>query len=328
MKKFNNISYKLVAHAPRVLLFTLFLFILASCEKIITVDLPPTKDKIVVDGRIEAGIAPYIILTHNMPYFGNTDLSSIQKIFIHDAVIKVSDGVHTATLTEYCSQSISDSLLPIVARFTGVSVDFLRGFNYCIYTTFDPSIFGVIGKRYNLTVESEGKTLTASTQILRPVRLDSLWPRYTRANQKGDSLGFIWAHLSDPQDEQNNYRWLAMRKRKDFSFVPPIGSVFDDKFVNGKSFDFAYNRGSLQNAPADGPDERSGYFRRGDTVIVKFCSIDRASYNYFFQMDQVIMNSGSPFANPSSVPTNVSPASEALGIWCSYGASLQTVIFK
>ena len=311
------------------LLSIVYCLLFSSCQKVITVEIPAAQQKIVVDGRIEAGICPYVILTHNMPYFGNTDLTSIEKLFLHNATIKVSDGIKTVTLTEYCSKDIPDSLLPIVAAFTGVDSTFLRNFNYCIYTTFDPSMLGVTGRTYNLTVDVEGKTLTSSTQILTAIPLDSLWSKYAKVNAQGDSLGFIWAHLSDPASDKNAYRWLAMRRGKDFSFVPPPGAAFDDKYINGKSFDFAYNRGKVQNSSAiDDQNEESGYFKRGDTVIVKFCTIDRASFDFFRQMDELTYNQGNPFAAPSSVPTNIRPSADALGLWCGYGVATHTVICK
>lgn len=325
-------DYKLLATGLRLLFCLLsaaYCLLFSSCQKTITVEIPPAKEKIVVDGRIEAGISPYVILTHNMPYFGNTDLTSIEKLFIHNAVIKVSDGTNTATLTEYCSKSIPDSLLPIVAAFTGVDSTFLRNFNYCIYTTFDPSMMGVTGKTYNLTVDVDGKTLTSSTKILPAIPLDTLWCKYEKTNVAGDSLGFIWGHLTDPVSESNAYRWLAMRQGKDFSFVPPPGAAFDDKFINGQSFDFAYNRGKVQNSTApDDQNEESGYFKRGDTVVVKFCTIERAAYNFFRQVDELTYNQGNPFASPSSVPTNLYPSADALGLWCAYGVATHTVICK
>ncbi|HNO71102.1 MAG TPA: hypothetical protein PKO16_04945, partial [Bacteroidia bacterium] len=65
-----------------------FLMILPSCQKEIEVSIPFIEQKVVVDGRIEQGIPPYVILTKNMPYFGTTDLNAIENAFIHNAVVK------------------------------------------------------------------------------------------------------------------------------------------------------------------------------------------------------------------------------------------------
>lgn len=313
---------------PFFLLLPLLLFI-SACQKEIEVDLPIPAPKIVVEGKIEPGVPPYVILTYNLPYFGNLDINAIQNSFIHDATITVSDGINSVVLTEYCSQSLPDSLLPFMAAFTGVDTFSLKNFNYCVYTTFDPSSFGQIGKTYSLNIIAEGKTLTSNTAILPAVPLDSVWCRYEKANLVGDSLGFVWAHLTEPAAESNAYRWLAKRNNKDFSFVAPPGAALNDKYVNGQSFDFAFSRGAVQNSQAeDDSNEEQGYFKAGDTVVVKFCTIDYAAYNFYRSLDIVLNNDGNPFASPSSVESNVFPKGDALGLWCGYGVSTHTVICK
>ncbi len=303
----------------------------ASCQKEIKVKLPDAKQKICVDGRIEPGMPPYVILTHNMPYFGPTDINALQQMFVHDAVVTISNGSTTVTLIEYCTQSLPDSILPIVAAFTGVDTASLKNFNYCLYTTFNNAVWGTAGTTYNLTVDVEGKHLTASTSILTPIPLDRLWTKYYKTNTAGDSLGFVQAHLTDPTVAGNAYRWLAMRKGRDQSFVAPTGSANDDKFFNGQSFDFEYSRGVApgSNLPEDSYDSGEyGWFKQGDTVIVKFCTIDRASFDFFRGEDVALSSQGNPFAAPSSVPANIYPRTDALGLWCGYGTSLDTVIFK
>ena len=312
--------------AISLIAFTAFLY---SCQKEIKVDLPETKKKICVEGKIEPGYPPYVILTYNMPYFGPKDVNAMQNIFVHNAVVNVSNGTTTVALTEYCTQNLPDSILPIVAAFTGVDTASLKAFNYCLYTTFNTAVWGVTGATYNLSISADGKSLTSTTSILTPIPLDSIWYKYIKANVDGDSLGYVFAHLTDPSVSGNCYRWLAMRQGKDYSFVAPPGSVFDDKFINGQSFDFAYNRGSVPNSTAeDDNNEEEGYFKIGDTVIVKYCTIDRATFDFFRQVDVAVYSQGNPFSAPSSVPTNVYPREDALGIWCGYGTYLDTVILK
>ena len=45
-------------------------------------------------------------------------------------------------------------------------------------------------------------------------------------------------------------------------FIAPSGSVFEDKFINGKAFDFAYNRGHLPNSTAsEDENEEAGFYK-------------------------------------------------------------------
>jgi len=292
-----------------VIPFILYLipFFLPSCQKEVNLDLPALKNKIVVDGRIEQGMPPYVILTNNMSYFDSTDLNSIQNMFIHGAVINVSDGTNSVALTEYSSKSVSGPLLAAISAFTGIDTFTLHTFNYSIYTTLNTFIYGQVGKTYSLTIITDGKTLTSTSSIAQPVKLDSVWWKVA----KDDTLGFIWSHLSEPAQSGNAYRWLAKNFKWDFSFRAPPGAAFDDKFINGQNLDFGY-----------------GYYTKGDTVAVKFCCIDQAAVNFFRQMDIVVNSQGNPFAAPSSIPTNIYPQNEALGIWCGYSSSGDTIVCK
>jgi len=319
----------------KLLRFTLYfalcaLYFFSACQKEITVALPEPKQKICVEGKIEPGLPPFVILTHNIPYFGPTSFTALQNMFVHDAVVKVN-GV---TLTEYCSQSLPASVKPLISALIGVDTASLEQFNYCLYTytiplIFDTTMWGEINTTYNLTIDAEEKHLTSTTSILTPIPLDNVWYKYLKANDAGDSLGYVFAHLTDPPVEGDCYRWLTMRKGKDFSFIAPPGSAFDDKYINGQSFDFAYNRGHLQNSQAEEDNnEEHGFFKIGDTVIVKYCTIDNASFKFFRDMDVVLNSEGNPFASPASVPSNVYPREDALGVWCGYGVYMDTVVFK
>jgi hypothetical protein len=149
-----------------------------------------------------------------------------------------------------------------------------------------------------------------------------------------DSLGFIWAHLTDPDTIGNCYRWFAQRinhypgtnEMKDPYFIAPIGSTTEDKFFNGKSFDFGYNRGNLPNSDKDDDnnDERF-YFKRGDTVVVRFTTIDRANFEFWRNQETQVSNNGNPFSNPQPIKSNINGG---LGVWGAYGVSYDTVIAK
>ena len=138
-----------------------------------------------------------------------------------------------------------------------------------------------------------------------------------------DSLGFIWAHLTDPSGLGNNYRWLAKRIGKDNDYIAPFGSAFDDKFINGQSFPLAYPRGQTENSTAvDDNNEERNYFKKDDSVHVKFCTIGETEMHFFRAFEAESANSGNPFAAPTTVPTNITGDAPALGIWCGYGSSI------
>jgi len=282
-------------------LLALFSIIITSCEKDITVDLPIPESKIVVDGYVEPGSPVYVILTRNSPYFSpigvNTLINSVEK----GATVTVSDGTITTPLIE------------IDTTINGFQVSGLY---------IAPTMVGEMGKKYFLTVVSKkGETLTAATNLLDSIPLDSVWFKLTENN---DTLGFVWAHLSDPDTTGNSYRWFAKRIGKDADFIAPFGSVFDDRFINAQSFDFAYNRGSIPNSTAlDDTNEEAGFFKKGDSIVVKFCSIDRGVYEFWRDAETQIGNQGSPFASPSNIKSNVTGG---LGVFAAYSAVYRTLV--
>ena len=70
-------------------------------------------------------------------------------------------------------------------------------------------------------------------------------------------------------------------------------------------------------------DER-GYFKKGDTIAVKFCAIDQNVFKFVLESENQVSSTGSPFASPSNVTSNISNG--ALGIWAGYGATFDTLI--
>jgi hypothetical protein len=190
---------------------------------------------------------------------------------------------------------------------------------------------GEYEKYYELSISVNGKTYISRTKIPAPVKLDTVWYKV----QEQDTLGFAWAHLTDPDTLGNAYRWFAKRINlnskgvpKDNYYVAPFGSVFDDKFINAKSFDFAYDRGHppSQEGVASEPGEVQHYFKPWDTIAIKFCTIDYGVFQFLRLYESVIFNNGNPFASPASVPSNISGG--ALGVWAGYGISNDTIFGK
>jgi hypothetical protein len=286
------------------LIVLLILFILQSCEKNVTVEIPESEPLLVVEGYIENGKNPIMVLSRTLPFFGSINTSTVFQQTVQGALVIVSDGVITDTLDQ----------LPGIGVYTS------------------SAITGQENRSYSLRVEAEGKVLTSITHIPASIALDSVW---FEVNGTRDSLGFAWAHLTDPDTLGNHYRWFAQRinsytfgdqigRQKDSALIAPNGSVFEDKFINGKSFDLGYQRGSHRNSTKEDDlnDERF-FFKRGDTIVVKFCTLDRAHFEFWRTEETQVSNNGNPFASPAPVRGNISGG---LGIWGGYAATFDTII--
>lgn len=278
-----------------ILLFNLLL-VVSGCKKNIDVKIPDYVQKLVVEGRIEAGAKPSVYLSYTAPYFGNV-ATNLEDLAVKGALVTVSDGSTTDTLKD----------------------PFGKGYFY-----FAGNMVGAVGNTYLLTIVLNGKTYTASTTIYPQVKLDSLWFKVLR----DDSLGFVYAHITEPGHTKDNYRWFAKRIGKDNDFIAPLGSAFDDKFINGKSFDFAYDRGVLQNSTAtDDLNNEKGFFKLNDEVVVKFCTIGDVEFRFFRSYDANHISNGNPFAAPYNLESNIQ-GENVLGVWCGYNPWTDTLTCK
>lgn len=314
--KINQVNY-LVAVAG--ILFLAF----SSCTQDITVDIPAPQAKIVVEGSIEQGLPPIISLTSTVPFYGEVNFNELDNYYVHDALVTVSDGINTVVLTEYCLADLPEEILPLIAGFLGVDLDTTGDFavNICLYTvpdifTGDPEFVGEIGKTYSLNVQHGENSVSSSTVILPPVPPDSIYFK-PHDDPLNDTLVRLYIHLTDPPAQGDFYRYFT--KRNNEGFYSGFSSVFDDNLINGQSFDFTVDRGF--NPTEDFDPEVYGYFWTGDTVILKWCTVDYAAFN-FWRTLEFDGGSDGPFSSATIAQTNIIGG---LGIWCGYGVSYDTL---
>ena len=309
---------------------------LLSCEKEITVDLPTVPSEVVVEASIYQDQPPIVMLTWSQGYFDPLDLNSLANMFVHDAIVVIKTNNLTDTLTELCTDNLTPEQLEAAAQGLGIPASSLQALHLCVYSSF--SLVGVIGGEYTMTISKDNHRLTASTKINTPVPLYNLYFAAPSGNPL-DSLGFIYGNIDDPDTLGNAYRWFAKRinryptwtpdadlrgTQKDFGYIAPFGSVADDSFFNGLNFEFNYYRGrEVNSSKFDDQNSESGFFKRGDTVAVRGCSMDHRAFDFFFSMENQVANQGSPFGLPSNVKSNVSGG---LGVFVGYGAVYDTVI--
>ena len=304
----------------------LFLF---SCEKEIEIELPETPPKLVVEGKIETGQFPIILLSKSTGYFDPTDAVSIANSYVKDATITISNGTTTETMLKICSSTLTPAQKEALSNQLGIPRQLLDANDICGFTSL--TMPGEAGKSYTITIDWEGEQYVSTTEVPNSIPLDSTW---FKIQGDRDSLGFLWAELDEPATLGDRYRWFAKRinsykhgvltgQQKDNGFLAPFGSVFEDKFINGIKFEFGYQRASETQKEDDLAPERN-FFKVGDTVVIKFCTIDEGVFQFVDKSDRQVQSNGSPFAAPSNVPSNISNG--GLGIWAGYGTYFDTVV--
>jgi hypothetical protein len=288
-------------------------FGLNSCEKDITVDLPSAEKKLVVDGAIFEGEFPYVALTYSFPFFEPlnfdvSDIAQLEKYLLLDAIVTVSDGFQT----EYLTLRIDTTKFPPILYF-------------------GDTIKGEPGKTYTLKISGKGKSYSAVTTIPMTVQLDSInW----KADGNLDSLGPGRLYFQDPPAYGNIYRLFC--KRQGYrSYVPTFSpSTIDDQLYNGQYIEYPFYRPDafsrafgLQDSLTQQEKDERGYWKKGDSIYVKFCVIDRASFNYIRTYEQAASTSGNPFSNPTTVKSNIQ-GDAVTGGWCGYSVYKTAIIAK
>ena len=283
----------------RVFVSILFFLALVGCTRDVDIDIANADEKIVVEGRIETGGVAEVYLTKSFFIFEEFNANDLSEHLITNAFVTISNGL------------VIDTLIP--------QID-LTSFPPLVYTTSSPSFLGVENGTYNLKIVVEGKILTSTTTIPNKVKLDSVWIR----EENGiPGKGFVWAHLSDPDTLGNGYRW-EQKLTTETKFVSPVGSTYDDKIVNGKSFDFLSQKPFDTNN--DSLDRTTAfYYDITDTVIIKFSAIDKASFDFWRTLDVSKSNNGNPFAAPITPVTNINGG---LGVFAGYAVSYDTAVYK
>ncbi|MES2431341.1 MAG: DUF4249 domain-containing protein [Bacteroidota bacterium] len=281
----------------------LLLIFLSGCEKDINFELNNAPDVLVVDGNIENDKPPVIVLTKSFDFFSNINPSLLVGSFIHGADVLISNGTVTDTLKEYT--------LPLNS-----------GYSYSYYSIdpLSPTAFlGEFDKTYSLKISAEGKEYIAQTTLPALEKTpDSLW--WKKAPFSDDSSKVIvMVEASDPKGLGNYVRYFT--KKNSGNFLPGENSVFDDNIIDGITYQLQVDPGVDRNNKVDFD---SNYFKRGDTVTLKLCNIDKATYTFWSSWEFAQQSIGNPFSQPNKVIGNISNG--ALGAFYGYSAFYKTLI--
>lgn len=292
-----------------LLVLALVAFFYTSCEKEVNINLNTGAPKLVIEGQIENGNYPVVVVTRSIGYFSRIDLSILEDAFIHDAVITVSDGINNITLREYSL----DTGITGTTKFYLYTVDTsdLAALNFR----------GVFERQYKLTVSHEGNTYEAVTKIPNVKPVDSVWFRRPSGEPRVETAMLMFVKFQDPDTPGNYLRYFTRRNSE--LFLPSFQSVFEDDIVNGTVID-SLNLAAGYNRTREPNLDSLGWFFRGDTVTLRWCAIDRGVYDFFRTFEYATGTVGNPFAAPVNVQTNIRGG--AIGVWAGYGSTYTTTV--
>ena len=290
----------------KIPLLLIIVLCFSSCEKNIDFNLQNADNVLVVDAQIENGKAPVVVLTKSLDYFGAISPEILANSFVHNAAVTISNGTLTHKLKEY--------LVPLGG-----------GYSYSFYSIDSANLatafVGAFNKSYTLNISAAGKDYAAKTTIPLLVKYpDTLWfkraPLNTDTNKR-----VLMTRTTDPPGLGNYIRYYTKKNRG--NFLPGENSVFDDAIIDGTTYEVQVDPGIDRNNPISAD---SNFFRKGDTVTVKICNIDKPSYTFWSTWEFAQQSIGNPFSQPNKVIGNINNG--ALGAFCGYAAWYQTLIAK
>ena len=286
----------------RYLIIALLCLSVGSCEKDITIQLDPSVSRLVVDATIENGRPPMVFLSKSLDYFSKIDPAVLSSSFVRNAKVRISDGSTEVLLKE---DSIKNT----------------AGNKIFFYTTSGPSLsfLGKLKSSYSIVIEAEGKVYNASTTIPETTRkIDSLWWEKVPLAKDSNRVKVV-IRATDRPGLGDYIRFFTKVGQQ--PFLPGFNSVFDDQVIDGQQYTIPVDKGFDKNTQFS---DSTSYFKRGDTVMIKVCNIDKQTYDFWRTSEFNFQSVGNPFSSPIRILSNIS--NDALGYFGGYGCQYKTII--
>ncbi len=275
------------------------ILVLSGCTKDIDIEMPEYEEMVMVEGWIINGMPANVILTRNFKFNEPAGTQLYEDSFINGAVITITDK-------EGKSEILSE--IP--------SYDSIKDYTGYMYVGKD--LVGIPGEEYGLTIEIEGKNISASTVVPPQVPVIEIWQE-PHPDADNDSMKIVKCKIHDPVGK-NYYRYLYKINGEDGA--SPEISTLEDSYFEGEEYVKAIDSG-LENEDQDIHGGVAGYFYSGDTITVYWINADKPYFDFWATVDFTRSTEMSPFQSPSIVPGNVDGA---LGYWCGLGTSNATIV--
>ncbi len=256
--------------------------ILSACEA--ELDLNTYDPEIVVEGIVENGKFPTVMLSITIPVDTELDSAEIASIPITWAKVTVSDGEIEEVLTGMRNKQ---KLLQ--------------------YEYQALHMRGETGKTYSLKVEYSGRTLTAETTIPEDPNLNYITAEKLNTT---DSLYSFSCEIENPQD--SDYYLFQVKIDNDSDVFRPCFLGAYEKAIINESPITVYNSIRIE-------EDYSIYFDANKTYIVKLCKIGELEYAFWKDYFNQILGTANPvYPVTSNLQSNINGG---LGIWYGCGSS-------
>ena len=267
-----------------IYILMLLSLLLVSCTENKIIEAEP---QIVVEGWIDAGGYPVVMLSQILPVTGHvvTD-EDIRDCIIAMGKVTISDGEKSIVLTG----KKSDKYFPPY-----------------IYTT--SKMRGEEGKTYYLTAEYKDFYATAQTTIPPKAKIEKI------ITKKENGSYSISAVINDNPEEKNYYKFFVQLVGRDNCYLSSNFAIIDDKnYTFPCTVPIDLGRSSFNSK-----ESNKHIMSEKDILMIKVAQIDNAMYNFWDDYKNIIELGINPFFRYSnSIRSNISGGS---GYWAGYGAT-------
>ena len=262
-----------------ILLFISIILLFASCEKTINITPPPYTDKLNIQCALEPDSFPTLYLYKTVAFFDPAITAS--QLFVRNATVEISsiDGADRLT---------PDSI------YNGLKCEFEYFYEGKNIIKSD--------KTYNLKIVWNGQTFNATTVTSQQaVKVDSVGYTAAFSDLYGEHEGVI-VYFNGLVGQSNFYRY-EMRRQVDSSQKYASSDLnkacIGNKIINvleiGRSVYDGTNLGGQQNKLVIEP----AFSHRKDLVgAVRIQTIDKATYEFFNNLDRQKLAQLNPFVEP------------------------------
>jgi hypothetical protein len=275
------------------LLFLGLVLFLFACNltKDVQIKLPDYSQQPVVECYLEPGKPFRLLLSRSYSFFDpfGLDSSFIQKTVIQGATITIS----------YDGKTIQ------VPNILSIEANPVKLFNY----TATEIVPATVGTEYilNITLPDGGGNITGRTQMVKPVPIDSIVVQWS---PDIDSLARALTYITDDTKTTDYYRRLLNYSTLD-SF-PQQDFLAPDRISTTALVAFG-----------------TGYeLKEGDTIFNTIYHIEKPYYDYLESVQLSIAANFNPFAQPSTIKSNVTGSANPLGIFTTLVYDRDTTIIK
>lgn len=222
--------------------------VMLSCEDQF---LPKDQDVTIVEGWIDAGGFPVVIVTRSLPMRLRDKAISLDDLSDYVdkwAKVTVSDGEHQAVLTG----TVNNNYVP--------------GY---IYTS--SYVRGEAGKSYTLTVQTRGRTVTSETTIpLYPPSVDSVVCRYAESDT---SMCEVTAYVRHNAGREEYFKFFYQEGADAQQFLSSFLGVVDCGLT-----DSLFTMPIIRGVSDFDKNDNSRFFANDTLVKLKISSMDQISY--------------------------------------------------